>query len=158
MSSVFTVATAASSTRTRASRTSISSRLTPTWNLVNDATYSNKVTGTGTLTISCPVRSGGSGSNKWYATRTQIACDFSAFEGTLKPTSNGDPDGRFTLNNTKGMPKGTMNIAADVEVQNNGKTFRIGKVTGSGKLGGSCTFSNGASVGANTWQDRKSVV
>ena len=23
---------------------------------------------------------------------------------------------------------------------------------GSGKLGGSCTFSNGASVGANTWQ------
>ena len=123
-----------------------------TWNLVNDATYSNKVTGTGTLTISCPVRSGGSGSNKWYATRTQIACDFSAFEGTLKPTSNGDPDGRFTLNNTKGMPKGTMNIAADVEVQNNGKTFRIGKVTGSGKLGGSCTFSNGASVGANTWQ------
>jgi autotransporter-associated beta strand protein len=123
-----------------------------TWNLVNDVTYSNKLSGEGTLTISCPVRSGGSGSSKWYATRTQVACDFSAFEGTLKPISNGDPGGRFTLNSTKGMPKGTMSIAADVEVQNNGKSFRIGKVTGSGKLGGSCTFSSGASAGANTWQ------
>jgi hypothetical protein len=45
-----------------------------------------------------------------------------------------------------------MNIAASVEVQNSGKTFTIGKVSGTGKLGGSCTFSNGASVGANTWK------
>jgi hypothetical protein len=71
----------------------------------------------------------------------------------LKPLSSLDGDvKRFTLNTSTGMPKGTMSIAADVEVQNSGKTFRIGKVTGSGKLGGSCTFSNGASVGANTWQ------
>ena len=50
------------------------------------------------------------------------------------------------------MPLGTMNLAENVEVQNSGKTFHVGKVTGSGALGGSCTFSNGASVGANTWQ------
>ena len=125
---------------------------TGTWNLVNDATYSNKVTGTGTLTVSCPVRTGGSGSNKWYATRTRVAVNLSNFEGTLKPVSNGDATGRFTLDTNSGMPKGTMNIASDVEVQNSGKTFRIGRLSGTGKLGGSCTFSNGASVGANTWQ------
>ena len=119
-----------------------------TWNLVNSATYSNKVTGQGTLTISCPVIKG----TGWYATRTQVACDLSAFEGTLKPTSNGDPDGRFTLNSSKGMPKGTMNIASGVLVQNHGLTFRIGKLSGTGSLGGSCTFSNSESVGANTWQ------
>jgi len=50
------------------------------------------------------------------------------------------------------MPNGSMNIADKVEVQNSGKTFRIGCVSGKGALGGSCTFSNGASVGANTWQ------
>ena len=121
---------------------------TGTWNLVNNATYSNKVTGQGTLTVSCPVVKG----TGWYATRTQVACDFSAFEGTLKPTSNGDPDGRFTLNGSKGMPKGTMNIASGVVVQNHGLSFRIGKVSGNGSLGGSCTFSNSESVGANTWQ------
>ena len=123
-----------------------------TWNLVNDATYSNKVTGKGTLTVSCPVRSGGSGADKWYATRTRVALNLKDFEGTLKPVSNGDPTGRFTLDTSNGMPNGTMNIAADVEVQNSGKTFRIGRLAGNGKLGGSCTFSNGASVGANTWQ------
>ena len=123
-----------------------------TWNLVNDATYTNKLTGTGTLTISCPVRTGGSGNNKWYATRTHVSLNLKDFEGTLKPVSNGDATGRFTLDTSSGMPKGTMNIAADVEVQNSGKTFRIGKLAGTGKLGGSCTFSNGASVGANTWQ------
>ena len=45
-----------------------------------------------------------------------------------------------------------MDIAENVEVQNNGRVYHIGKVTGTGKLGGSCTFSNGGSVGANTWQ------
>ena len=125
---------------------------TGTWNLVNDATYTNKITGTGTLTVSCPVRTGGSGDNKWYATRTHVAVNLSNFEGTFKPISNGDATGRFTFDTSTGMPKGTMNIASDVEVQNSGKTFRIGKLAGTGKLGGSCTFSNGASVGANTWQ------
>ena len=123
-----------------------------TWNLVNDATYSNQITGEGTITISCPVREGGSGSSKWYATRTQVALNLEDFNGTLKPVSNGDPSGRFTLSTAKGMPNGTMNIASGVEVQNSGKTFRIGKLMGSGALGGTCTFSSAANNTANTWQ------
>ena len=120
------------------------------WYLANRSTYTNKVTGQGTITIYCVTEKG----TNYYATRTPIQCDFSNFEGTLKPTSSLDDPSvlRFTLDTNKGMPKGTMNIAANVEVQNSGKTFRIGKVSGSGKLGGSCTFSNGTSVGANTWQ------
>jgi hypothetical protein len=122
---------------------------TGNWYMANRSTYSNKVTGKGTLNAYCVTEKG----TNYYATRTQVQCNFSAFEGTLKPLSSLDGDvKRFTLNTSTGMPKGTMSIAADVEVQNSGKTFRIGKVTGSGKLGGSCTFSNGASVGANTWQ------
>lgn len=123
-----------------------------TWNLVNDATYTNRISGQGTLTISCPVRTGGSGSSKWYATRTHVSVNLTNFEGTIKPVSNGDATGRFTFDTANGMPKATLNIPSDVEVQNSGKTFRIGRLAGTGKLGGSCTFSNGASVGANTWQ------
>ena len=121
-----------------------------TWNMANRSTYTNKVTGKGTLNANCTTEKG----TNYYATRTPVQCDFSLFEGTLKPSSSVDDPSklRFTLDTSKGMPKGTMNIAAKVEVQNSGKTFRIGKVIGTGWLGGSCTFSNGASVGANTWQ------
>lgn len=121
-----------------------------TWYMANRSTYTNKVTGEGTLTAYCVTEKG----TNYYATRTPIQCDFSAFEGTLKPNSSLDDANclRFTLNTGSGMPKGTMDIAEKVEVQNSGKTYRIGKVTGKGALGGSCTFSNGASVGANTWQ------
>ena len=123
---------------------------TGTWNMANRSTYTNKVTGTGTLNANCVTEKG----TNYYATRTPVQCNFSDFEGVLKPSSNvDDPSNlRFTLNVAGGMPKGTMNIASNVEVQNSGKTFTIGKVTGSGKLGGSCTFSNGTTVGANTWQ------
>ena len=123
---------------------------TGTWYMANRSTYSNKVIGKGTLNAYCVTEKG----TNYYATRTPVQCNFSEFEGTLKPSSSLDDASclRFTLNTSTGMPKGTMNIAATVEVQNSGKTFRIGKVTGSGKLGGSCTFSNGSSVGANTWQ------
>ena len=120
------------------------------WYMANRSTYTNKVTGEGTLTAYCVTEKG----TNYYATRTPVQCNFSEFEGILKATSSLDDPNclRFTLNTTTGMPKGTMNIAEKVEVQNSGKTFRIGKVTGNGALGGSCTFSNGASVGANTWQ------
>ena len=120
------------------------------WYLANRSSYTNKVTGEGTLTIYCVTEKG----TNYYATRTPIECNFSNFEGTLVPTSSlDDPDVlRFTLNTSSGMPKGTMNIADKVEVQNSGKSFRIGRLTGTGKLGGSCTFSNNSSVGANTWQ------
>ena len=123
---------------------------TGTWNMANRSTYTNKVTGKGTLNANCVTEKG----TNYYATRTPVQCNFSDFEGVLKPSSSLDDASnlRFTLNISGGMPKGTMNIASNVEVQNSGKTFTIGKVSGSGKLGGSCTFSNGASVGANTWQ------
>ena len=120
------------------------------WYMANRSTYSNKITGEGTLTAYCVTEKG----TNYYATRTPIQCNFSEFEGTLVATSSLDDPSclRFTLNTSSGMPKGTMNIGDKVEIQNSGKTFRIGKVTGSGSLGGGCTFSNGASVGANTWQ------
>ena len=123
---------------------------TGTWYMANRSTYSNKVTGGGILNAYCITEKG----TNYYATRTPVQCDFSAFEGTLRPSSSLDDPAllRFTLATSKGMPLGTMNIVAGVEVQNSGKTFRIGKVTGAGNLGGSCTFSNGTSVGANTWQ------
>ena len=123
---------------------------TGTWYMANRSTYTNKVTGEGTLTAYCITEKG----TNYYATRTPVQCNFSDFEGTLKPSSSVDDPSclRFTLNTSTGMPKGTMNIAETVEVQNSGKTFRIGRVTGTGALGGSCTFSNGSSVGANTWQ------
>ena len=120
------------------------------WYMANRSTYTNKLTGEGTLTIYCTTEKG----SNYYATRTPIQCNFSEFEGTIKPTSSQDDPAvlRFTLNMSGGMPNGTMDIAATVEVQNSGKTFRIGKLAGNGALGGSCTFSNGGSVGANTWQ------
>mgnify|MGYP002624476249 FL=1 len=123
---------------------------TGTWYMANRSTYTNKVTGAGTLNAYCVTEKG----TNYYATRTPVQCDFSDFEGILKPSSSLDDPAvlRFTMNIGGGMPKGTMNIAANVEVQNSGKTYRIGKLTGTGALGGSCTFSNGTSVGANTWQ------
>ena len=123
---------------------------TGTWYLANRSTYTNKVSGKGTLNMYCTTEKG----SGWYATRTPVQCNFSDFEGILKPNSSQDDPSllRFTLNTSTGMPKGTMNIAAGVEVQNSGKSFRMGKVTGSGNLGGGCAFSNGTNVGANTWQ------
>ena len=121
-----------------------------TWYMANRSTYTNKITGKGTLNAYCTTEKG----TNYYATRTPVQCDFTSFEGILKPSSGLDDPSvlRFTLNTSSGMPKGTMNIAANVEVQNSGKTFHVGKATGTGKLGGSCTFSNSGSVGANTWQ------
>ena len=123
---------------------------TGTWNMANRSTYTNKITGKGTLNANCVTEKG----TNYYATRTPVRCNFTDFEGTLKPSSNVDDPSvlRFTMDTGGSMAKGTMNIASNVEVQNSGKTFRIGRVTGSGKLGGSCTFSNGTTVGANTWQ------
>ena len=118
-----------------------------TWNLVDRGSYGNKLTGSGNITIYCPVVVG----SGWNATRTQITGNWSEFEGivTCKVHSS---DTRFTLDNGYGMPKGTMNIPAGVELQNSGRTYRIGKVTNTGSLGGSCTFSSSSSAGANTWQ------
>ena len=118
-----------------------------TWNLVERGSYANKLTGSGSLTVYCPIVVGSS----WNATRTQITGNWSEFEGTITCKVHSS-DTRFTLDNSYGMPKGTMNIPAGVELQNSGRTYRIGKVAGAGSLGGSCSFSSGGAPGANTWQ------
>lgn len=116
------------------------------WNLAERNTYTNKITGEGTLSIYCPLVNGGS----WMAPRTPVKCNMSEFEGTIKPQMP-YKDNRFTLDNSYGLPKATMDIPEGMEVQNTGKTFAIGKVTGTGALGGLVDFGNGVS-GYNTWK------
>lgn len=122
---------------------------TGTWNTANRANYTNKVTGEGTLTIFCEEEKGSS----YFATRTQLGLDFRNFEGIINATGRSDDSGaRWTLNTANGMPKGTLNIAGGVTVQNTAKTFAIGRLAGTGKLGGYASFSNNGGSGANTWQ------
>ncbi len=118
------------------------------WNTANRAAYSNKITGAGELTIYCEEEKG----SGWFATRTQLAMNFSEFTGTIKAVGRSDDSGaRWTLNTSNGMPNGTLDIAAGLEVQNRGRSFAIGKLAGTGKLGGYCTFSNDGTSGTNTW-------
>ena len=68
------------------------------------------------------------------------------------PQATNTADGRFTLDTGSGIANGVMDIPSGIIVQNTGKVYTIGELTGDGKLGAGCTFSNGASVGANTWK------
>lgn len=122
-----------------------------TQTLVNNASYSNRVTGSGTLTINCPVIAG----NGWFATRTRIQGNWSQFEGTIVAVGShgtSDPDPRFTLDSSTGLPKGTLQLSGNTTVQNTGKTFTIGRVSGTGKLGGWASFANDGANGTNTWR------
>lgn len=119
-----------------------------TWRTANRSTYSNKITGEGTLTVYCATEKG----SGWYATRTPLKLNLSAFKGTFVPQATYADDGRFTMDTSSGMPDGTMNIPSGIVVQNTGKTFTIGKVTGQGHLGGGCTFDNNSTPGKNTWK------
>ncbi len=119
--------------------------------LVNTASFSNKVTGEGTLTINCPVIKG----TGWYATRTRIQGNWSQFTGIIKAVGSygtDDPGPRFTLDASTGLANGTLDIASTTTVQNTGKTFTIGKVSGGGKLGGFASFANDGASGTNTWK------
>ena len=118
------------------------------WTTANRQTYSNKITGAGKLTVYCATEQG----SGWVATRTPLQLNTSFFTGTLVPQATNTADGRFTLNSSSGLAKGKMNVPNGITVQNTGKVYTIGELTGSGKLGGGCTFSNGASVGSNTWK------
>ena len=86
------------------------------------------------------------------ATRTNLSLNLSGFQGTIVPHATIADDGRFTLDTSNGSENCTFNIPENVIVQNSGKTFRIGKLTGKGSLGGFCAFRNGVSEQTNTWQ------
>ena len=119
-----------------------------TWSTANRQTYSNKITGKGTITVYCATEKG----SGWYATRTPMRLNTAEFEGTFIPQAVYAADGRFTFDTGSGMPNATMEIPDGIVVQNSGKSFTIGALAGKGSLGGGCTFSNSSSVGANTWR------
>ncbi len=110
------------------------------------STYNNPLTGTGTVTIFYPLVKG----SGWYATRCDIKGNWSAFEGTVVPTTGVADDGRFCINNS-GAAKATFNIPSGTVLETPGLTYSIGKVTGSGNLGGTCSFSSSAAASWATW-------
>lgn len=114
--------------------------------LYDRGTYANRLTGSGTLSLSYPLVKG----SGWYAERCRLRGDWSAFEGTLNPFSAVASDGRFCLDSSTGLPRGTMHIASGVVVQNTGKSYTLGQVTGEGTLGGVCTLGGSVST-KNTW-------
>ena len=121
---------------------------TGSWTTANRCTYTNKITGGGKLTVYCATEKG----NGWVATRTPLQLNTSAFTGTLVPQATNSADGRFTLNTSSGLASGTMDIPAGIIVQNTGKVYTIGELTGKGTLGGGCTFDNNSTAGSNTWK------
>ena len=119
-----------------------------TWTAANRQTYTNTITGAGTITIYSAAEKG----SGWYATRTPLRLNTSNFTGTIVPRASYADDGRFTLDIALALGKGAMDIPSGVYVQNSGKTSTVGQLTGSGKIGAGCTFANNTSVGANTWK------
>lgn len=118
------------------------------WTTANRQTYSNKITGAGRLTVYCATEKG----SDWVATRTPLKLNTAGFTGILVPQATNAADGRFTLDSSAGLADAKMDIPSGIIVQNTGKVYTIGELTGTGSLGGGCTFSNGSSVGANTWK------
>ncbi len=114
-----------------------------TWQLTYTyyTAYSNKLTGSGTLTI-VPRNT---------VSRVRITGDWSQFEGTVKHTNK---DIWLPLDMSGGMPKGTLSIAEGCLVSNVAKTFTIGRLTGKGMLNEPVhNFRNSNSVsGNNTWE------
>lgn len=114
--------------------------------LYDRGSYANRLTGAGTVSISYPLVKG----SGWNAERCRVTGNWSAFEGTVKPLSTVASDGRFCLDSSTGLPLGTMHIASGVLVQNTGKAYTIGQVTGEGILGGVCTLGGSVST-KNIW-------
>ena len=114
----------------------------------NRQNYSNRITGSGQITI----YSAGEKGNGWYATRTPLRLNLSNFAGTLVAGATDPSDGRFTFDTSVGSDKFVLNIPDGIIVQNSGQTLRIGQVTGTGLLGGYSSFANDGSYRVNTWQ------
>ena len=103
--------------------------------------YANKVTGQGTLTIN-PTNT---------VSRVRITGDWSKFGGTIKHTNKNI---WLPLDNSTGIPNGTLDIAEDCGVTNVAKSYTIGKLTGKGSLNHPvANFQNQSAVsGSNTWK------
>ncbi|MDO5447102.1 MAG: rhamnogalacturonate lyase, partial [Prevotellaceae bacterium] len=99
--------------------------------------YTGKLTGGGTFYV--------------YAAgvRNYFNGNWSAFTGTLIPglSKRASYDPVFDFNNTYGIPNATMKLNADVTVQNDGKNFAIGNISGEGTLAGTGTWTIGQAVG-----------
>ena len=115
---------------------------------VNRQTSKNTLTGSGQVTIYCATEKG----SNYYATRTPIQLNLTNFEGTIVPGAVYTADGRFTMDASGGSNKCAFDIPEGIIVQNSGKQFKIGKLTGKGNLGGTCTFSSVANTAINTWE------
>ena len=116
---------------------------TATWQLSDTyyLAYANKLTGEGTLTIN-PTNT---------VSRVRITGNWSGFYGTIKHTNK---DIWLPLDNSNGLPNGTLNIASGCTVTNVCQTFTIGKLTGDGNLAHPvANFRNRDAVsGSNTWR------
>jgi hypothetical protein len=113
-----------------------------TWDLTYTyyTAYANKLTGEGTLTI-VPRNT---------VQRVRITGDWSTFAGTIKHTTSSII---LPLDNSTGMPNATLNVASGCSVSNVAKSFKIGKLVGSGSLIQPVSnFKSQSSVsGSNTW-------
>ena len=109
-------------------------------------TFTNKLIGSGTLTAYYVPVNYNKGAA--YPSRTSIAGDFSAFEGTL--VANATAGGGFVFNNS-GMPKATLNIPNGIYVYSMNADYTLGAVTGNGALSGPGNLG-GTSVASVTWK------
>ena len=115
---------------------------------INRQTHTNKLTGTGQITVVCASEKG----TNWYATRTPLRLNLSGFRGTLVAGVVYSADGRFTFDTSNGSDGYILNIPEGIIVQNSGQSLRIGQVTGTGLMGGYSSFANDGSYKVNTWQ------
>ena len=102
--------------------------------------HSGKLTGSGTITFT-PTNT---------VSRVRITGDWSAFTGTVKHTHTSI---WLPLDNSTGLPNGTLDIAEGATVTNTAKAWTIGKLTGKGNLGHPvANFQNSSGIsGSNTW-------
>ena len=87
----------------------------------------------------------GAGTFNVYAggIRNYYQGDWSEFEGTIVPglTTRGTYDPAFYWSNSYGIPKATLSVASSVSFQNQGYDVEVYKVTGSGTLYGTGTYT-----------------
>ena len=132
----------------------VASGVSATWTLTNTnySKYSGALTGSGTITI-VPTNT---------VNRVSLTGNWGAFTGTVKfataPTSK--VGYCLPFNNSYGLANATLDIASGCYVANTGKTFTIGKLTGSGILEHQISDFNSQSTNfsSNTWRVGNSTI